>query len=47
MLEGECPVQTCVHMGWLDSSAMPTVCVPIVSALKCIEYAKAEMVLTQ
>ena len=28
MLEAECPDQTCVHMGWLDSGAMPIVCLP-------------------
>lgn len=28
MLEAECPDQTCVHMGWLDSKAMPIVCLP-------------------
>lgn len=24
----DCPDQTCVKMGWLDSSAMPIVCLP-------------------
>ena len=24
----ECPDKTCVHMGWLQSSAMPIVCLP-------------------
>ena len=24
----ECPDKTCVHMGWLSSSAMPIVCLP-------------------
>ncbi len=24
----ECPDKTCVHMGWLESSAMPIVCLP-------------------
>lgn len=24
----ECPDKTCVHMGWLKSSAMPIVCLP-------------------
>ena len=24
----DCPDQTCVHMGWLQSSAMPIVCLP-------------------
>ena len=28
MLEAECPDQTCVHMGWLNSGAMPIVCLP-------------------
>ena len=28
MLEAECPDQTCVHMGWLDSGVMPIVCLP-------------------
>lgn len=28
MLEAECPDQTCVHMGWLESKAMPIVCLP-------------------
>lgn len=28
MLEAECPDQTCVHMGWLDSKAMPIICLP-------------------
>lgn len=28
MLEAECPDKTCVHMGWLDSKAMPIVCLP-------------------
>lgn len=28
MLEAECPDQTCVHMGWLDSGFMPIVCLP-------------------
>lgn len=28
MLEAECPDQTCVHMVWLDSKAMPIVCLP-------------------
>lgn len=27
MLEAECPDNTCVHMGWLDSAA-PIVCLP-------------------
>lgn len=27
MAEAECPDNTCVHMGWLDSSA-PIVCLP-------------------
>ena len=26
--EAECPDKTCVHMGWLESSAMPIVCLP-------------------
>lgn len=39
MLEAECPDQTCVHMGWLDSSAMPIVCLP--NHLS-IEYAETE-----
>lgn len=28
MLKAECPDQTCVHMEWLDSGAMPIVCLP-------------------
>lgn len=28
MLEAECPDKTCVHMGWLNSKAMPIVCLP-------------------
>lgn len=28
MLEAECPDKTCIHMGWLRSSAMPIVCLP-------------------
>lgn len=28
MLEAECLDKTCVHMGWLDSKAMPIVCLP-------------------
>ena len=24
----DCPDKTCVHMGWLSSSAMPVVCLP-------------------
>lgn len=28
MLAAECPDQTCVDMGWLDSKAMPIVCLP-------------------
>ena len=28
MLDAECPDRTCVHMGWLDSGAMPIVCLP-------------------
>ena len=39
MLEAECPDQTCVHMGWLDSGAMPIVCLP--NHLS-IEYAGGE-----
>ena len=27
MLEAECPDNTCVHMGWLDST-VPIVCLP-------------------
>lgn len=26
--EAECPDKTCVHTGWLSSSAMPIVCLP-------------------
>lgn len=26
--EADCPDKTCVRMGWLDSSAMPIVCLP-------------------
>ena len=39
MLEAECPDQTCVHMGWLDSSTMPIVCLP---NHLVIEYADSE-----
>ena len=39
MLKAECPDQTCVHMGWLDSSAMPIVCLP---NHLVIEYADSE-----
>lgn len=39
MLEAECPDQTCVHMGWLHSGAMPIVCLP--NHLS-IEYARPE-----
>ena len=28
ILEAECPDKTCVHKGWLSSSAMPIVCLP-------------------
>lgn len=28
MLEAECPDKTCVHMGWLNSKAMPIICLP-------------------
>lgn len=28
MLKAECPDKTCIHMGWLDSKAMPIVCLP-------------------
>ncbi len=28
VLKAECPDNTCVHMGWLSSSAMPIVCLP-------------------
>ncbi|WP_314724581.1 NusG domain II-containing protein [Enterocloster bolteae] len=28
MMEAECPDKTCVHMGWLNSKAMPIVCLP-------------------
>lgn len=26
--EAECPDHTCVHMGWLQSKAMPIICLP-------------------
>ncbi len=26
--EADCPDKTCVHMGWLSSSAIPIVCLP-------------------
>lgn len=26
--DAQCPDKTCVHMGWLHSSAMPIVCLP-------------------
>lgn len=26
--EADCPDKTCVHMGWLNSSAIPIVCLP-------------------
>ena len=26
--DADCPDKTCVHMGWLSSSAMPIVCLP-------------------
>ena len=26
--EADCPDKTCVHMGWLSSSALPIVCLP-------------------
>ena len=28
VLSAECPDKTCVHMGWLSSSAVPVVCLP-------------------
>ena len=28
VLSADCPDQTCVHMGWLKSSATPVVCLP-------------------
>lgn len=28
MLEADCPDHTCVHMGWLESGALPIVCLP-------------------
>lgn len=28
VLEAECPDKTCVHMGWLESGALPIVCLP-------------------
>lgn len=28
VLKADCPDKTCVHMGWLSSSAMPIVCLP-------------------
>lgn len=39
MLEAECPDNTCVHMSWLSSRAMPIVCLP--NHLS-IEYAGTE-----
>lgn len=39
MLDADCPDQICVHMGWLDSSAMPIVCLP---NHLVIEYADSE-----
>ena len=28
ILDADCPDKTCVHTGWLSSSAMPIVCLP-------------------
>lgn len=28
MVEAECPDKICVHMGWLNTKAMPIVCLP-------------------
>ncbi|MCI9071967.1 MAG: NusG domain II-containing protein [Lachnospiraceae bacterium] len=28
VLSAECPDKTCVHMGWLESGALPVVCLP-------------------
>ena len=28
VLDADCPDQTCVHMGWLESGALPIVCLP-------------------
>lgn len=28
VLDADCPDQTCVHMGWLKSGALPIVCLP-------------------
>ena len=28
ILDADCPDKTCVHMGWLESSALPIVCLP-------------------
>lgn len=28
MLAADCPDHTCVHMGWLESGALPIVCLP-------------------
>ena len=28
MLSADCPDHTCVHMGWLESGALPIVCLP-------------------
>ena len=28
MLRANCPDQTCVHLGWLESTSMPIVCLP-------------------
>lgn len=39
MLDADCPDQICVHMGWLDSSKMPIVCLP---NHLVIEYADLE-----
>ena len=39
VLEADCPDKTCVHMGWLDSGALPIVCLP--NRLS-IEYSSAK-----
>jgi hypothetical protein len=28
MTKADCPDKTCVHTGWIDSSALPVVCLP-------------------
>ncbi len=33
----QCPDKTCVHMGWLNSSAMPIVCLPNHLVIKYVQ----------